>query len=136
MMRTVRRPAERRPRCERLVILLCGLGLWGCAPAPVPPLTSVIGRSEADVIRALGVPTSSYATHGGRVLVYRSETPGFDEMEPQAAPAGTYQPLGYDATRLSGPGVDTRLVARSCDTVFEIREGRVRSVRQSGAGCL
>jgi hypothetical protein len=94
-----------------------------------------VGRSEADVIRTLGVPTKTVDSDGGRVLIYDATSLGYAFNEPQAAPWGTYQPLGYDATRLSGSGVDPRLVARRCDTSFEIRQRIVRSVSQIGGGC-
>jgi hypothetical protein len=120
-----------------VVTLLAVLWVCGCAHEPDRGLTSIEGRSEADVIRTFGVPSRSYPANGGRVLVYRSGVPGFSQTQPEAAAWGGYRPPGYDATQFSGggPGLDTRSAAGVCDTMFETREGRVQSVRQSGAGC-
>ena len=120
---------------RRALLLLCLAWIAACARGVDPRLTALVGQSEADVVRQLGVPTKVSDANGRRYMTYDSQSLGFAYNQPQAAPWGTYQPLGYDATRMSGSGIDTRFVPRACDTTFEIEQGRVRSVSQSGDGC-
>ena len=120
---------------RRALLLLCLAAVAACARGPDPRLTAFVGQSEADVVRTLGVPTRASEADGRRYIVYDSQSLGFAYNQPQAAAWGTYQPLGYDATRLSGSGIDARFTPRPCDTTFEIQQGRVRSVTQTGDGC-
>ena len=115
----------------------CALLLWPPARAGrISRLTAFVGQSEADVVRTLGVPTRGLRRRtGGDDIVYDLQSLGFAYNQPQAAAWGTYQPLGYDATRLSGSGIDARFTPRPCDTTFEIQQGRVRSVTQTGDAC-
>lgn len=126
---------------RRLLPILSLLAACAQHP-PAPPPTAWIGRSEADLVAALGVPTRSAAVEGRRFLTY--ETTG--AARPAVVPS-----LGLGVGRVSGgwgsaTGIGTGVGigiggfggfggAPGCTTTFEVRDGRVVGAVWQGGGC-
>jgi hypothetical protein len=121
-------------------VLLLPLLLAACAQAPTAPTPTVwIGRSELDLVTALGVPSRVYEAEGRRILTY--DAPG--------APAPAVVPsFGLGVGRSSGgwgsaTGIGTGVGlsfgpfggAGPCSTSFEIQESRVVTATRQGPGC-
>jgi hypothetical protein len=111
--------------------LLLGALLALAACAQEPPLEvrlqPFVGRSEAELVGGLGVPTATYEAGGTRFLQYEERTstvyPG-DPFWP-----GPYRRFG--APIYSPP----LLVTRSCAITFGVRDGRVTGFTFRGNGC-
>jgi hypothetical protein len=111
--------------------------LAACAQQPSgPPPGAWIGRSEADLVAALGVPTRSAGVEGRRFLTYETE----GASRPQVVPS-----FGLGFGRLSGGwgsaagfgtgvGIGVGSGSSGCVTTFEVQEGRVVGAVQAG-GC-
>ena len=89
-------------------------------------LGTFIGRSEGDLVAALGVPTRTFETDGRRFLQFESRRTVF---VPQPAPF--YGPFG---ARGWAQPLDTP-VAVGCDITFEMRDGRALGFSYRGNGC-
>jgi hypothetical protein len=114
--------------------------LAACASEPpAPPSGAWIGRSEAELVGALGVPTRVYEAGGSRFLAY--------ERAGTAAPA-VVPSFGFGVGRASGgwgsaTGFGTGLglsfgpfgAAGPCTTSYELRDGRVVNALRQGPGC-
>lgn len=95
-------------------------------------LNSLIGKSEIDAIRVLGVPDRSFESNGRRFLAFvdrRSEAYG--------GGVGIFGTYGY---AYGGPGVlaydpGPPVYQRLCETTIEIAEGRVASYALRGNAC-
>jgi hypothetical protein len=117
----------RRPR---VWILLCPLlaAATGCATGPTldQRLLPFVGRSEGDLVAALGVPDRTYEVEGRKFLTF--------EDRRSYIVAGTFYP-GYAYSRfgpyLSPPGY----IVRTCEITFAARQGRVESFTYRGDGC-
>jgi hypothetical protein len=122
---------------RRFLPLLLLAACAGQAPAPTP--TAWIGRSEVELVSALGVPSRVHEAEGRRFLAY-------DEA-PAAAPA-VVPSIGIGGFRSSGgwgsaSGVGTGLglsfgpfgTTGPCTTRFEVAEGRVVGAMRQGPGC-
>ena len=127
----------------RAYVPLAVIALAACASeagfdARMQPL---VGRSETDLVAALGVPNDSFtSSEGTRFLRYdglgaQSSTTGF--------PAGLS--FGVGGFGFSGGGVGTGAgVGYSagwnppapCSVTFEIRAARVESFSKRGSGCV
>ena len=120
-----------------LAILVAGiLLLGGCADglkrrqAAMAPL---VGQTETDLVRQLGVPTRTIEVGGHRFLAY-------DESWIDVIPGGPIVPLGGPWWGPGwGPigvgGIPPSVVQWTCVTTFEIVEGRVISFTIRGNGC-
>ncbi|CAH2604182.1 conserved protein of unknown function [Rhodovastum atsumiense] len=119
----------RRAGCVVLILALLG----GCVDRLAERqafLASLIGKTEPELVQVIGVPTRAIDTGGQRFLAY-TETrldviPGPGPI-PWGRP-GWYGPWGYG-------GFPTEIVARVCETTFEIVDGRVRSYQLRGNAC-
>lgn len=116
--------------------------LAACAQAPpAPDPTAWIGRSEAELVAALGVPSRVHEADGRRFLAYDVHGTG---TAPAVVPS-----IGVGVGRSSGgwgssTGFGTGLGLSFggfgggggyCTTSFEIREGRVATGIRQGPGC-
>lgn len=94
-------------------------------------LAPLVGQSEADLVRRLGVPTQTYEAGGRRFLAYtQTET---------AVIPGSYGPPPWGPW---GPGwgwgwggSPPQVVQSTCETVFEVTDGRVVAFSLHGSAC-
>ena len=120
----------------RKMLALAGLALLaGCAyPSPqhVAALNALVGKSEADLMRAYGVPNRTYDTGGLRFVTYsvsRIESYGVAGVEPDFG----YYPYGIGAFGYGAYGQD--IVQRDCNTTFELKSGTVQAWTLRGNAC-
>lgn len=98
--------------------LLALLPLAACAQAPAAPDPAAwIGRTEGDVVAALGVPNRVHEAGGSRFLAYDTITGG----------SSVVPSIGIGVGRSTG--------GSACTTSFEVIEGRVIAGQRQGAGC-
>lgn len=116
---------------RRLLTLGLLLPLLGCMPAISPRhvafLNSLIGRSEADLVRAVGVPTRTYEAGGHKFLAYDRGSRAIYPDPVAPYPWGWGWGYGY--------GVFPEVVDYHCETTFEIAEGRVLTWARRGNAC-
>ena len=111
---------------RRCILLLTIALLGGCADRLAERqarLTPLIGRSEAELVRTLGVPTRAYETEGVKYLAYeerRVDIQPFFPAYPYAPPFGFNQPQVVNAV---------------CETTFSISGGVVRIFVLRGNAC-
>ena len=133
----------RNPTMRRLLLLL-PLLLAACAQTPPAPSPTVwIGRSEADLVSTLGVPSRLYETEGRRFLAY--DGVAGTSVGPAVVPS-----IGFGVGRSSGgwgsaTGIGTGLgltfggfgggASLPCTTTYEVRDGQVVSAARQGGGC-
>jgi hypothetical protein len=109
--------------------------LAGCAtPEPQADrqaaLGKLVGQSEADLVRQMGIPTRSFDTDGHRFLAYL-------ERHVDITPAtGPWAPFwGWWGAGSYGPDVAPMVVDFVCETTFEISGGKVQSFQVRGNAC-
>lgn len=100
-----------------LLAVLSVVALAGCGSAALQQrrdaLSTLIGKPEADAVRALGVPDTSYPLGNAKVLVWRQS----------------------DSWRVPGaPGIPGWATFR-CTTSVVVRDGLVSSFDLRGNGC-
>ncbi|MCR0982997.1 hypothetical protein [Roseomonas populi] len=117
----------------RALSLLPFLALAACATGPTldQRLSTFVGRSELELVSALGVPTRHYETGGQKFLQY-------DEQRTVAFPAGFgggpfYGPYGRGF--YGGGFVGTTYAPVQCDVTFALNDGRVSGFSFRGQGC-
>lgn len=114
----------------RVVWLLAALALGGCANAGVQDLEArlgtLIGASEDDLVRRVGVPARMHETEGRRYLAFVQHWPDFAFFPGTGFYQGAY---GYRYRR--GP----ELVDRHCEVIFEVAQGRVAGFALRGSAC-
>ncbi|MGG5811785.1 hypothetical protein [Falsiroseomonas sp. CW058] len=116
----------------RPAFLALPLLLAACAQGPTlgERLSTLVGRSEGDLVAALGVPVRTHEADGRRFLQFEQRRavavsqPGFDR--PFFTPYGPR--WGYV------PAPPAYAVV-GCDITFALREGRVESFTFRGEGC-
>jgi hypothetical protein len=107
--------------------------LSGCVTSGIAQrtaeLVTYVGVSEADLVRALGVPTRTYETGGKRFLAYT-------ERRLDVIPGG-YGGFGYGYGygRYYGGGFPADVVERFCETTFELDAGKVTRFTLRGNAC-
>jgi hypothetical protein len=87
-------------------------------------LQSLVGASEVDAIRLLGVPNRTVTADGRRFLQWDQQNQTF---YPQIWGYG-WGPPWYG-------GVPPTVVSQTCETMLEVDNGRVQSWVQRGNGC-
>ncbi len=86
-------------------------------------LQSFVGKPEAELVRALGVPTRTYDRDGHRFLAFDETS---SQPVPIVAPYYGYGPLGpYGSS----------VVQYTCETTAEIDLGNVANFTLRGQGC-
>lgn len=121
-------------------VLGCLLLLSGCATGLSRQhamfLNSLVGESETDLVRQIGVPNRTFEVGGHRFLAYdRSRTdviPGFGGWG--GGWGGWGDPYGWGWGGGFG-AIPPEVVRRSCETTFEIDNGHVTSWTLRGNDC-
>ncbi|MBL6454276.1 hypothetical protein JMJ55_03000 [Belnapia sp. T6] len=114
---------------RRLSWLLPLLLLAACAIGPgiEERMAAQIGRSEVQLVEALGVPTRTHEADGLRFLQYEQRRQVLHQLDPYwGRPYGRFAPLSPAAPIL---------LTRSCDVTFTIRSDRVQSFTLRGDDC-
>jgi hypothetical protein len=115
------------------VAVLSALPLLAACTQPPPPdrqaaLQPLVGQSETDLVRHMGVPTRRFAIEGHHFLAYLERTvtvlPG----------QGPWQPF-WAGWWYHGPDVAPEVVDRVCETTFEVTAGKVQSYQLRGNAC-
>ncbi|NOG72937.1 hypothetical protein HJG45_21455 [Roseicella sp. DB1501] len=113
-----------------LPALLLPLLLGACATEPPIEvrLQPFIGKTEAELVQALGVPNGTFETGGERFLQY-------DERTSTVYPGDPYWG-GFGYRRFGAPIYTPPLViVRNCSVTFAVRQGRVTAFTFRGNGC-
>lgn len=119
----------------RFAPLLALVLLGGCAAHALKVrrayLTSLIGESEVALVRQMGVPTRTFEANGEKFLAYDTRhlevVPGF-YGPPWFGPR--FGPFAWSYA-WNTPYV----VARGCETTFEIKDEKVASFSVHGPDC-
>ncbi len=129
------------------VLSLPLLVLAGCAgpsPAQRRLLDSMIGQPPVEVVRTFGVPTRTYATGGHDFLAYIDNESGYTPGTPgwgwgwggYGWGGGFGGFGGYDGFGGYGfGGFPPTYYSESCQTTFEVIDGKVSSWKLHGDGC-
>jgi hypothetical protein len=92
-------------------------------------MEKLVGQSEADLVRQMGVPVRSFETDGHRFLAYLTRrvdvTPG----------SGVWAPFWARWQAPYGPDAAPEVVDYTCETTFEITGGKVQSFTLRGNAC-
>lgn len=113
----------------RRLALLLPLLLAACATEPPLEvrLQPLVGKTEAELVQSLGVPTATYAVGGDRFLQYEDQTSTIYPGDPY---------WGGRSRRFGGPIYSPPLViTRTCAITFALRDQRVASFTARGNGC-
>ena len=113
----------------RRCLLLVPLLLAACATEPPLEvrLQPLVGKTEAELVQTLGVPTATYEVGGDRFLQYEDQTRTIYPGDPFWD--GRYR-------RFGGPIYSPPLVVtRVCAITFGLRDHRVASFTFRGNGC-
>jgi hypothetical protein len=122
-----------------LPLLAAGCGASATVEAFDQRIGTYLGRSEADLVSGLGLPSRTYDEPGGRRLLQ------YDFVSPAPGPP-VVPMLGFGFGSFGGGvGVGTGLgfgfggygqaAVVDCSVVFELREGRVLSFNRRGENC-
>jgi hypothetical protein len=109
-----------------LLAALLALPLGGCVDELAKRqafLATLIGKSEPDLVRAMGVPSASFETGGHRFLAYQEVWTDYYPATP--GPWGWYWGGGFPAEAFQ----------RSCTTTIELNDGRVSGYTLRGNSC-
>lgn len=126
-------------RAAPALALLSLAALSACATGPTisERLSTYVGRSELDLVSALGVPTRSYETGGQKFLAYEEQrTVSVPGAYPGGFAGGPF--VGGFGRGFYGGGYaafGNSYVPVQCDVTFALREGRVASFTYRGQGC-
>jgi len=129
--------------------LACLVLLAGCAPTRqerLAELNKLVGKNEAEVVSALGVPTRTYEANGIRFVAYDERRLGLAPATVAGGPwggpwggawggpwgGGPWGTYGWYGGGFVGYPVT---VERICETTFELAGGVVRAVALHGPGC-
>ena len=101
-------------------------------------LNGMVGVTEADLVRQLGVPSRTFETGGHKFLAY-------EERRTEYLPASPFFFGGGFGGRFGGGfwgpgygfggGVPAEVIPRRCETTFDIFGGRVQSWALRGNAC-
>jgi hypothetical protein len=92
-------------------------------------LSGLIGQSEADVVRIMGVPTRTLDVGGQRFLAYDQQRVEVLPTTPTLPPWGWRGPWGY------GSPFPPDVVTLRCEMVLEVADGRMRAFQLHGNAC-
>ena len=115
----------------RRSVLACSLALAGagCATGPTleQRLSPFVGRSEGDLVAALGVPERTYEVEGRKFLTFEDRRSYIVAGDPFLYRGG-YSRFG---PIFAPPGY----IVRTCEITFAVRGGRAESFTFRGDGC-
>lgn len=112
-----------------LTTALAALALSACATREGfdARTSALVGRSEVDLVAALGVPARTYDAEGRRFLQYEER-----RLITYPGSPGFYGRYG----RYLGGGFPPSVETRACDLTFELRDGRVVGFNARGNNCV
>ena len=123
----------------RIALLPPLLALAACATGPTlnDRLGAYVGRSELELVTALGVPARDYETGGQKFLQYEEQRTvalpgGYVGAGPFVGRRGGFYGAGFGA---GFGGLATAYAPVRCDVTFALREGRVAGYSFRGEGC-
>jgi hypothetical protein len=93
---------------------------------------SFVGAGEADLVRLLGVPSRTIVVGDHRFLAYDEQR---TEIQPPLYP---WQPWGWGYGPGFGPGfggLPSQVIHYTCETTFEVADGRVIGFTLRGNAC-
>jgi hypothetical protein len=122
---------------RRLLLLL---PLAACAQQPPAPLPAAwVGRSEAELVAELGVPSRVHEADGRRFLAYDGNGAAYPLVWPSIGFGVGSVSGGWGHATGVGTGVGLSLgpfgQTGPCTTTYEIRDGRIIAAGRSGPGC-
>jgi hypothetical protein len=91
-------------------------------------LSQFVGRGEAELVQALGVPSRTYETGGAKFLAY-------DERRAYYSPGPPPPYYGWGWGWGWYAGYPPVFVERQCETTFEVTGGIVQRFTLRGDGC-
>ncbi|RAI59305.1 hypothetical protein [Roseicella frigidaeris] len=118
------------PRLLLLPALLLPLLLAACASEPPIEvrLQPFVGKTEAELVQALGIPNATYEAGGDRFLQYEERTSTVYPGDPFWG--------GFGYRRFGAPiGTPPLVIVRNCSVTFLLRQGRVAGFTFRGNGC-
>ena len=117
---------------KRVLPWLLAAVLSGCAPPFDRPafLATLVGQPEAELVRRLGVPSRTYETGGRKFLAYSEQRSDLIGGGAFFGGFGYFGP-GYDGYG----GFPSEIIERSCETTFEVGDGRVLAWSLRGNAC-
>ncbi len=117
-------------RSTSLVLALSIAGLGGCATREgfEARQQALVGRTEAELVQAIGVPSGAYEVDGRRFMQY-------DQQRVVSAPVSVGL-FGFGRGFGMGGGFGPSVYSRSCSVTFEIRQGRVAGFVARGDDCV
>ena len=120
-----------------LVIGMLLLGLAGCATTGRQELEArlagLVGASEAELVRRVGVPARVHEAEGRRFLAYVERWPDV-AYAPWAGFGGGYWGRGGGFGMGYGFAAP-QLIERYCEATFEVSGGRVAGFSLRGSSC-
>jgi hypothetical protein len=122
----------------RLTAAAALLSLGACAypnPAHVSAMNALVGKTEPELVRTLGVPSRTYDTGGHRFLAYSRSR--LDTL-PGAPGFGPYWGGGWGGWGGWGGGwggFPPEIVQRDCETTFDLLNGVVQTYTFRGNDC-
>ena len=119
--------------------LLALLPLAACAQAPAAPDPAAwIGRTEGELVAALGVPNRVHEADGRRFLAYDTIRGG-SSVVPSIGLGVGRSTGGWGSATGIGTGLGLSFggygTGGVCTTSFELIEGRVATGQRQGTGC-
>jgi hypothetical protein len=136
LIRLSRYPILRTVIPMRRLVLLAVVGLIASCTNQLAvrqaQLSQLVGRSETDLVEALGVPSRTYETGGMKFLSYEDRRVEYVPGSPFYP--GFYGP-GFYGGGFYGPGFPPEVINLSCDTTFTLAGGVVRSFALRGNAC-
>jgi hypothetical protein len=112
-------------------VSLCAVAVVAAGCAVAPPLEQrllpFVGRSEGELVAALGVPERTYEVEGRKFLTFEDRRSYLVAGYP-SLPAYGYSRFG---PYFAPPGY----IVRTCEITFAVRGGRVESFTFRGDGC-
>jgi len=112
-------------------LLLVAL-LAGCAPGidRRVALNALVGQPETEIVRLLGVPSRTFEAGGHTFLAY-------SERRVDSIPAGPFYGGGFGYFGGYGyfGGFPATVIERSCETTFEVVDGRAIGWSLRGNAC-
>lgn len=114
--------------------------LAACSNEPPAPMAAAwVGRSEAELVSTLGVPSRVHEIEGRRFLAYEGSGAAHPVVTPSIGIGiGTFSGRWGGGTAIgSGAGVSFGPFGSQgpCTTSYEVQDGRIVSATRQGAGC-
>ncbi len=122
---------------SRIVGVTSVLALTGCVypnPQHVAATNALVGKSETDLVHALGVPSRTYETGGHKFLAYNRSKLETIPGDPGFGPWGGWGWGGGFGWGGWG-GFPPEIVQRDCETTFDLLGGVVQSWSFRGNDC-